>query len=57
MKTPQMPVAKLAQALAKLPEGCTVEGNSLGNLIVSDSDDEVIGYIDFRAGGFVPVDE
>lgn len=52
----EMDVDRLVKILDDLPDGSTVQPNTVGNLVVNDADYEMLGYIDFAAGYFVPVD-
>jgi hypothetical protein len=45
----RIPVEVLRQALAGL-DGNHVEVNRVGNLLVTDDNDEYVGYIDFLEG-------
>lgn len=49
----EMDAERLQEILADLPKGCTLQPNSVGQIIVNDHDYEVIGYIDFEQGRLV----
>lgn len=53
----EMLVEDLISLLLKLPLGCTVKANTVGQLIVSNGDDDVIGYVDFEEKCYVPLDD
>lgn len=55
-KFKEMTADRLTQILLELPDGCTVQPNSVGQLIVNDRDYEVVGYIDFEHGKLVRTD-
>lgn len=46
----------LIKLLLDLPDDTTVQPNTVGNLVVNGPDYEMLGYIDFQAEEFVPVD-
>lgn len=44
----QIVVKRLCELLGELPPDALVEVNAVGNLWVSNTDDEMIAYIDFN---------
>lgn len=45
-----MTVGELIRALQGLPENYTLEKNAVGNLVVVNDQDEVIGWVDLQVG-------
>lgn len=52
-----MPLEVLLDILDGLPEGCSLQPNSVGQVIVITQDEEVLGYIDFERGKLVRNDD
>lgn len=53
----EIDVDRLVKILLDLPDGSTVYPNSVGDLIVNDTDFDMLGHIDFDEKRFVPVED
>jgi hypothetical protein len=51
-----IPVTKLRELLAKLPDDVMVGPNAIGNLAITNPRLEIMGYLDFLVDGEVVMD-